>query len=85
MRNPQGYGFEIDRVTGKVIGEWDTFTCAHCQHVVRFRKMAEAHELGGHCTLCDKMICSHCVGKPCEPFEEKIRAAETRHANRREG
>lgn len=81
MLKPQGYAFmELD---GKVT-EWDTFTCNHCQKVVPYQTRGEAEQFGGHCLVCDKMICAQCVGKGCKPFEEKIRAQETRAANRRE-
>ena len=81
MSKPQGYAFmELD---GHVT-EWDTFTCNHCQRVIPYIKRSQLGELGGHCSICDKQICDRCVGKGCTPFEEKIRAAETRDANRRE-
>lgn len=98
MPKPQGYAFESFEPIGNLTTilrdggikapikgrEWDTFTCNHCQRVVRYRKRAEAYEMGGHCMVCDKMICAECVGKGCKPFEEKIRAQETRAALRRE-
>ena len=83
MKVVQGYGIEWYPRGDGPTREWDTFTCNHCQRVIRFEKRKEAHELGGHCLVCDCMICDECVGKGCTPFEEKIREQETRAANRK--
>lgn len=94
MPKPQGYAFESEEPIGNLTTimqtgglkeaipgrEWDTFTCNHCQHVVRYQKRADAYEMGGHCMVCDKMICPHCVGKGCTPFEKAIEKAEARSA-----
>lgn len=100
MRKPQGYAFESDEILAEKLfsqgltrvqledaargREWDTITCNHCQHVVRFQTRAQYAERVAHCRLCDKDICLRCHDKgQCTPFEEKIREQETRAANRR--
>lgn len=80
MLKPQGYAFEM--LDGK-IKEWDTFTCNHCQRVIRYQKRVEAEQLGGHCLVCDAMICDRCVGKGCTPFLKKIEEMEEREIARR--
>lgn len=61
-----------------------TFTCAHCNMVVRLPTRADPEKLGGWCMVCDKAICPECVktGK-CDPMEEKIKRFEARIEARR--
>lgn len=61
------------------VREADTFTCAHCNRVKHVKAGCDPAELGGHCKVCDRLICERCVatGK-CEPFEEKLKRAEAR-------
>lgn len=53
--------------------ETDTYTCGHCGRV---------HEVGrGHpdydfCRSCMKVICPHCLGKGCQPLEQRIERYE---------
>jgi hypothetical protein len=96
---PQGYAFESEEKVGtltKILHdggithalpgrEWDTFTCNHCQNVVRYQKRAAAYDMGGYCTICSSMICQHCVGKGCKPFEERLRKMERLHEMERAG
>lgn len=81
MRNPKGYAI----ITGPDHPdiEWDTFTCKHCQHVVRVTPFCDAADAGGRCLVCDSLICKGCLGKPCLPFEKKIEAMEARERFRR--
>ena len=65
------------------IFETDTFTCFHCSHVTRVKPKMDAADLGGLCKVCMKMICSRCVGKGCDPLEEKLKRAEDKDRFRR--
>lgn len=81
MRQAQGYTIITGPDPGT--GEADTFTCAHCQRVRTVKAMAPANEMPHVCHLCgDKsrpsFICEHCIGKSCDPFEEKLKRMETR-------
>lgn len=86
MRQPQGY--TIVTGPGPGTGESDTFTCAHCGCVRIVKPMARAEDMGGICHMCgDKhrpsFICEKCVGKGCQPFEEKLKQMEQRDYSRR--
>lgn len=78
MRNPGGYGVMVDKLTGKVLKEEDSFTCGHCG-AVRFVKPKERPEdLGGYCTMCDDHICAECHhAGGCTPFEKKLEILES--------
>lgn len=67
----------------------DSFTCAHCNCVRFVKPLQRAEDMGGICHLCgDKhrpsFICEWCVGKPCDPFEEKLQRLERRDRFRAE-
>jgi len=79
MRQAQGYTIITGPDPGT--GERDTFTCAHCNRVVVVKPMMRAEDMGGICHLCgDKhrpaFVCALCVGKSCDPFEEKLKRIE---------
>lgn len=81
MRQAQGYSIITGPGAGS--GESDTFTCAHCNRVRFVKPMERAEDLGGICHLCgDKsrpsFICELCIGKGCDPFEEKLKRMEAR-------
>lgn len=90
MRNPGGYGMLItpDKAVVHFDGrrrevnagthEVDTFTCFHCGRVKHVKPKMDAADLGGLCKVCMKLICEHCVGKGCDPFEEKLKRSEAR-------
>ena len=63
--------------------ELDTFTCFHCNKVTWVRPKMDAADLGGLCKVCMKLICKCCVGKGCDPLEEKLRRNEDRDRFRR--
>jgi hypothetical protein len=69
MRKPGGYTFLTDG-DGRV-HEGETFTCRHCQRITMVGARQRPEDLGGMCTICSSLICSGCVGKGCDPFEEK--------------
>lgn len=73
MRNAGGYA--IWTGPGKP-AEADTFTCIHCNQIVFVKVGASAAECGGWCGLCGKPICAGCAGKPCDPFEKKLKRME---------
>lgn len=58
------------------IEERATFTCGHCQHVVRVKPFCDPADLGGLCRICDSVVCEICVGKGCDPFEKKLERIE---------
>lgn len=81
MRQPQGFLEVIG--SGAGAGEWDTFTCAHCNTVHAVKPMAKADELPDVCHLCgDKhrpsFICKNCLGKGCRPFEKALEQMEAK-------
>jgi hypothetical protein len=82
VRRPGGYGIIVDP-DSRALEEWDTFTCAHCQVVVRVEPMCAASDMGGQCTLCDAPICKHCVGKVCTPWEKRCEEIEASYHARR--
>jgi hypothetical protein len=51
----------------------DTFTCSHCQFIVSFKPFCDPADAGGHCKLCDGLICKNCVKRRvCIPIEARI-------------
>ena len=56
----------------------DTFTCKHCNRIVVVKPFADPADMGGRCTCCDGLICKNCVGKGCDPMEEKLNRMEAR-------
>ena len=81
MRQAEGYTIITGPDPGT--GERDTFTCAHCNRVIVVKPFQRPEDMGGICHLCgDKhrpsFICPDCVGKPCDPFEEKLKRLEKR-------
>ena len=73
MRKPGGYTFLTDE---NGVTEGETFTCRHCQYITMVGAKQRPEDLGGFCTICASLICSRCVGKPCDPFEEKRKRME---------
>ena len=81
MRNPGGYAVLTDPDKGVV--ERDTVTCKHCQKLTHVKPKQRPEDLGGLCFVCMGLICSNCVGKPCDPMEEKLKRAEASYHARR--
>lgn len=79
MKRPRGYSHAVDR-NGRVVDECDTFTCGHCNGIVR---VAPRAVLGG-CRVCDALLCGNCaqLGR-CTPFEKRMERAEAKAASRR--
>lgn len=56
-----------------------TFTCAHCNSIVRLPPRCNPDDLGGWCRVCDKAICPRCVQRGhCDPFEKALKRMEAR-------
>ena len=86
MRRPGGWASLTDRETGKVTGECDTTTCAHCNAITHVKAGCRPEDIGGLCKLCMGLICPKCVGGDCVPFLKKIEIWEERnHALRSYG
>jgi hypothetical protein len=62
-----------------------TFTCSHCNSIVIVRPKEDPANLGGHCKICDKLICPHCNAKGgCTPWEKQMERMEARYRFRRD-
>jgi hypothetical protein len=59
-------------------GEADTFTCHHCQKITHIAVRANPEDIGGLCKLCMGLICPHCLGKGCTPWEKEMEKMEAR-------
>ena len=79
MRKPGGYSIITDPAFASA-READTFTCYHCQKIIFVKPLCDPAEMGGRCTICDKLICKHCVGNGCDPFERKLERLEARRS-----
>lgn len=80
MRRPHGVGIIYD--THQTV-EMDTYKCAHCQAIKHVKPKERPEDIGGLCYVCSGLICSACVGKGCDPFEEKLKRMEARDEARR--
>jgi len=69
-----GYAVLSDPVLG--VTERDTFTCAHCNRIVHVKPFVDPASRGGLCKVCGALICKSCVGKGCDPHEEKLKEYE---------
>ena len=58
------------------IKEMATFTCAHCQSVRHVKPYCDPADLGGLCRICMGVVCEQCVGRGCDPLEEKLKRQE---------
>lgn len=80
MLRPQGYA-TITSPNG--LAECDTFTCAHCNAIKHVKPKERPEDIGGFCAVCGKLICANCVGKGCDPLEEKLKRMEASYHARR--
>jgi hypothetical protein len=61
--------------------ECDTFTCCHCNRIVRVPVKVRPEDLGGFCTMCSKPVCPQCHAKgSCTPFEKWLDKVEARRS-----
>lgn len=74
-----GLATSTDRETGRILKEVETFQCGHCQRIKHVPAKCSPYDLGGHCRICDTLICPDCVrdGR-CTPFEKKLDEWERR-------
>lgn len=78
MPRPRGYALIVDGGTGQKT-EFDTFTCCHCNTVIRIPVGAKSEDMGGYCTMCMENICTACADHGrCTPFEKQLEAVEAR-------
>lgn len=77
MRREGGYAIITE--PGKPDREASTFTCSHCCRVSHVKAGARAEDIGGLCKICMGLVCSECVGKGCDPLEEKLKREEARY------
>lgn len=62
---------------GSTASEHKTYTCDHCNKVVIVKHKMRPEDMGGHCRICDGLLCPTCVATGiCEPFEEKLKQME---------
>jgi hypothetical protein len=74
-RSMTGYA-TLTGPTGSV-KEADTFTCGHCGTIKHVKIGCDPAELGGHCKVCDSLICGPCVARGrCDPIEKKLERVE---------
>jgi len=61
------------------VEEHETFTCGHCNNVVRVPHKAKPDDLGGMCRVCMSMVCGRCCATGrCDPFDKKLKRMEDR-------
>ena len=88
MRRALGYIQFIDPLSTVQL---ETFTCAHCNSIVRMQPEVSLQGLDAairsgkekrdirRCAGCDALICPNCYKRPtCTPFEKTLQAWERR-------
>ena len=50
--------------------ERHTSVCSHCQHITEFPDLRTMFQYVDVCRSCMKLICLHCVGGICMPYEK---------------
>lgn len=86
MLRPGGYFICVDPDAPKgapATIERDTFTCQHCNRIVRVEPMCAPEDVGGRCRNCGDglggLICKKCAARgDCVPLEKAIAAMEDR-------
>ena len=64
--------------------ELEAFSCHHCNRIVHVMPKCDPTDLGGHCKVCDRLICQQCYGKGgCDTLEAKLERAEASYHARR--
>jgi hypothetical protein len=66
----RGYGIITNR-EGRT-REFDMVCCGHCDRAIIIGFGIAVHR----CTCCDRLICSRCVGRGCDPIEQKLSRME---------
>lgn len=99
MRRPGGYvtittpcpttvtldnGLQRVETHAEGVIEMDAFSCFHCGRIVHVMARCDPADLGGHCKICDKLVCPQCYGKGnCDPWEKQMQRAEASYHARR--
>ena len=91
MLRPGGYFICADpapRRGEQATVECDTFTCQHCNRIVRVKPMCPPEEIGGRCMQCGEglggLICKECADRgTCTPLLKQIEEMEARDRFRR--
>jgi len=86
MLRPGGYFVCVDpapRQGQQATVEYDTFSCQHCNRIVRVKPLSPPEDMGGRCMNCGEglggLICKECVAKGnCVPLEKAIEAMEAK-------
>lgn len=52
--------------------------CAHCQRLTMMTSQREVSEKTDLCRQCMRLVCLHCAGKGCTPWEKQMEAQEHR-------
>lgn len=61
--------------------ECDTFTCRHCNKIVRIKPLCDPVELGGRCSGCDGLLCPLCASvSGCTHIERRMEIIERRES-----
>jgi hypothetical protein len=80
-RHQHGYSKITCTETGKVLQEADTVQCAHCQRHGQVVPGTNPEDLNGaRCKKCMGLVCHHCAGKECMPWEEVVQRYERAQA-----
>jgi hypothetical protein len=59
--------------------EYESFTCFHCQAIVKVPHRAKGEDIGGLCKVCMRLICRECVGVgSCTPWQKQMEQSEAR-------
>lgn len=72
-----GFLTVVNRETGAVEKEVETYSCGHCQHVTEAPHSVALDQLGCFCLACCRPVCQVCTEKMargglCDPFENKL-------------
>lgn len=78
---PQGYATISE--DGKVVKEFDTLSCGHCNRIVHVKAKCRPEDIGGLCAVCKKAICPACVGHGCDEIERWLDRTEASYHARR--
>lgn len=79
--SPQGYAVKVDRFTGKVLAECDTFTCIRCNGVIHVPTGKRFEDIATLDTKSMKIMCArHADEDDRRTFIQKVEPEEDRDA-----
>lgn len=71
MLRPNGFTI-VTTLEGKT-QEGETFQCKHCGAHTHIKAFQRPEDIGGHCRICDGLICPRCAATGlCDPMERKL-------------